>query len=271
MTGIRTKVSFLCGPHRSRSTVIAIIFFSMCSQAVSLSFFSKSPVPSTEYKIYTPFSRPSHPYPFPYHLYQMAQQPQSLYYNAPYPPIMLPSIQYPQTAASPTFSQFTSDSDSNSPTPSPVEYSPSSAHSQETPASYIFNASDQTNHYATLHHQALSPPPYSSPYSTFPLPTLGNPGPRLDSKSQSRPAEKSATAKKIQIAHPYARIFAKKDEIKRRKIWNHALEKSIFTPYELWVYLINDWLCFIGLTPLVSFFSDQPSVRPIGGPFTFPA
>ncbi|KAF8640923.1 hypothetical protein AX17_000571 [Amanita inopinata Kibby_2008] len=35
------------------------------------------------------------------------------------------------------------------------------------------------------------------------------------------------------IAHPYARLFAKKDEVKRRKIWNHALEKSLFTPYQL--------------------------------------
>ncbi|KAF8626544.1 hypothetical protein AX15_004846 [Amanita polypyramis BW_CC] len=38
---------------------------------------------------------------------------------------------------------------------------------------------------------------------------------------------------RINIAHPYARLFAKKDEVKRRKIWNHALEKSLFTPYEL--------------------------------------
>ncbi|KAL0951100.1 hypothetical protein HGRIS_007837 [Hohenbuehelia grisea] len=36
----------------------------------------------------------------------------------------------------------------------------------------------------------------------------------------------------ITIAHPYARLFAKKDG-KRRKIWPHTLEKSIFTPYEL--------------------------------------
>ncbi len=35
------------------------------------------------------------------------------------------------------------------------------------------------------------------------------------------------------IPHPYARLFAKKDQVKRRKIWNHTLEKSIFTPYEL--------------------------------------
>lgn len=38
---------------------------------------------------------------------------------------------------------------------------------------------------------------------------------------------------RINIAHPYARLYAKKDEVKRRRIWNHALEKSIFSPYEL--------------------------------------
>jgi hypothetical protein len=38
---------------------------------------------------------------------------------------------------------------------------------------------------------------------------------------------------RIKIAHPYARLFAKTGEVKRRKIWNHALEKSLFSPYEL--------------------------------------
>ncbi|EKM61184.1 uncharacterized protein PHACADRAFT_57340, partial [Phanerochaete carnosa HHB-10118-sp] len=36
--------------------------------------------------------------------------------------------------------------------------------------------------------------------------------------------------------HPYARIYAKKAEaptVKRRKMWNHALEKSLFTPEEI--------------------------------------
>lgn len=40
------------------------------------------------------------------------------------------------------------------------------------------------------------------------------------------------SAPRVDIAHPYARLYAKKEE-KRRKIWNHALEKSLFTPYEL--------------------------------------
>ncbi|EEB88532.1 hypothetical protein MPER_13581, partial [Moniliophthora perniciosa FA553] len=33
--------------------------------------------------------------------------------------------------------------------------------------------------------------------------------------------------------HPYARLQGKSKEGKRRKIWNHALEKYMFTPYEL--------------------------------------
>ncbi|ETW87276.1 hypothetical protein HETIRDRAFT_247266, partial [Heterobasidion irregulare TC 32-1] len=38
----------------------------------------------------------------------------------------------------------------------------------------------------------------------------------------------------VDIAHPYARLFAaKKDGTKRRKIWNHALEKSVFSPQEI--------------------------------------
>jgi hypothetical protein len=40
---------------------------------------------------------------------------------------------------------------------------------------------------------------------------------------------------KLSIVHPYARLFAKEDDTKRRRIWNHALEKNIFTPYELCV------------------------------------
>ena len=43
----------------------------------------------------------------------------------------------------------------------------------------------------------------------------------------------AARATRITIAHPYARLYAKKDGSKRRKIWNHALEKSLFSPHEL--------------------------------------
>lgn len=38
---------------------------------------------------------------------------------------------------------------------------------------------------------------------------------------------------RISIPHPYARLHAKKDSSKRRKIWNHVLEKQLFSPQEL--------------------------------------
>ncbi|ESK87883.1 hypothetical protein Moror_15250 [Moniliophthora roreri MCA 2997] len=37
----------------------------------------------------------------------------------------------------------------------------------------------------------------------------------------------------VSATHPYARLQGKNKEGKRRKIWNHALEKYLFTPYEL--------------------------------------
>ncbi|KAF7784375.1 hypothetical protein Agabi119p4_540 [Agaricus bisporus var. burnettii] len=43
----------------------------------------------------------------------------------------------------------------------------------------------------------------------------------------------ASSSSKLRISHPYARLYAKKDETKRRRIWNHALEKLIFSPYEL--------------------------------------
>ncbi|KAI0274646.1 hypothetical protein BC834DRAFT_849061 [Gloeopeniophorella convolvens] len=43
------------------------------------------------------------------------------------------------------------------------------------------------------------------------------------------------SSSQIVIAHPYARLYAKKNAsgAKRRKIWNHALEKSVFSAHEL--------------------------------------
>lgn len=46
----------------------------------------------------------------------------------------------------------------------------------------------------------------------------------------------SSSISKLDISHPYARLYAKKEEGKRRKIWNHALEKALFSPYELCVF-----------------------------------
>ncbi|PPQ71338.1 hypothetical protein CVT24_012079 [Panaeolus cyanescens] len=54
-----------------------------------------------------------------------------------------------------------------------------------------------------------------------------SPAPRL-----SRPRLHSPSTKQSHLHNPYARL-AKKEEVKRRRIWNHAFEKAIFTPYEL--------------------------------------
>ncbi|KAJ4486224.1 hypothetical protein J3R30DRAFT_1472031 [Lentinula aciculospora] len=43
----------------------------------------------------------------------------------------------------------------------------------------------------------------------------------------------NSSTSRASIVHPYARLYAKKEEGKRRKIWNHALEKSLFNPFEL--------------------------------------
>jgi hypothetical protein len=53
--------------------------------------------------------------------------------------------------------------------------------------------------------------------------------------SNDRERHSGTSTTRIKIAHPYARLFAKTGEVKRRKIWNHALEKSLFSPYELYV------------------------------------
>jgi hypothetical protein len=47
--------------------------------------------------------------------------------------------------------------------------------------------------------------------------------------------DNSHRASRFTIAHPYARLYAKKDGSKRRKIWNHVLEKQLFSPQELYV------------------------------------
>ncbi|KIP12442.1 hypothetical protein PHLGIDRAFT_38524, partial [Phlebiopsis gigantea 11061_1 CR5-6] len=50
------------------------------------------------------------------------------------------------------------------------------------------------------------------------------------------PTDESAASSSTRLAHPYARIYAKKaaaPSAKRRKMWNHALEKSLFTPEEI--------------------------------------
>ncbi|KAG1881728.1 hypothetical protein C8R48DRAFT_586424 [Suillus tomentosus] len=55
-----------------------------------------------------------------------------------------------------------------------------------------------------------------------------------DTSSVEHPSrDNSHRASRFTIAHPYARLYAKKDGSKRRKIWNHVLEKQLFSPQEL--------------------------------------
>ncbi|KIK94918.1 hypothetical protein PAXRUDRAFT_419167 [Paxillus rubicundulus Ve08.2h10] len=93
------------------------------------------------------------------------------------------------------------------------------------------------------------PPSYSFPPKIFdphPIPDLKPGIPPISSfpddgisfspspRSVEHPArDTDRTAGRITIAHPYARLYAKKDGSKRRKIWNHVLEKQLFSPQEL--------------------------------------
>ncbi|KAF9015232.1 hypothetical protein BDQ17DRAFT_1340706 [Cyathus striatus] len=88
------------------------------------------------------------------------------------------------------------------------------------------------------------PTHYSSPFDPPPHAWLSPSSQQLRSSSSTptrdsyrRPSSVTRSSSKpdpkINIIHPYARLFAKKDDVKRRKIWNHALEKSLFSPYEL--------------------------------------
>jgi hypothetical protein len=65
---------------------------------------------------------------------------------------------------------------------------------------------------------------------------------RLSSPDSKSPAISAISRHKLQkrsphIAHPYARLEAKKNQqelgIKRRKVWDHMLEKRIFSVEEL--------------------------------------
>lgn len=83
----------------------------------------------------------------------------------------------------------------------------------------------------------------STPVESFgpPAPSL-LPQPDVQSHfSGVRTSCSSRSPSQIVIAHPYARLYAKKNATgaKRRKIWNHALEKSVFTAHEMYVDITN--------------------------------
>ncbi|TFK30510.1 hypothetical protein FA15DRAFT_712532 [Coprinopsis marcescibilis] len=77
------------------------------------------------------------------------------------------------------------------------------------------------------YNQVDSPAPSSTSSASDSSTSYAIPSDNLRSCTEKH--QKSRT----HIAHPYARLVAKKDEVKRRKIWNHALEKYIFSPYEI--------------------------------------
>jgi len=104
------------------------------------------------------------------------------------------------------------------------------------------------------HAQQTSPSPTTSDFSEVSIslaPSLESFGPPAPSLlpppdvqprfSGISPPSPSQSSSQIVIAHPYARLYAKKNAIgaKRRKIWNHALEKSVFTAHEMCVDAIN--------------------------------
>ncbi|KAI1793907.1 hypothetical protein LXA43DRAFT_181553 [Ganoderma leucocontextum] len=88
--------------------------------------------------------------------------------------------------------------------------------------------------------------PLGSPYTFPPTSSFGGspsgsgPSSGAQSRRQARrlsePAvlDGSGLVVRGQIAHPYARLYSKKNGAgKRRKMWNHALEKMLFSPQEI--------------------------------------
>ncbi|KAI0931957.1 hypothetical protein AcW2_000721 [Taiwanofungus camphoratus] len=105
-------------------------------------------------------------------------------------------------------------------------FAPSPASSASTPVylspSYPFPAfPDRPSSSASA--GALPDPGYQFP----------PPAPRPKAKSSPAAPASASAAARAGLAHPYARLYTKKDGKKRRKMWNHALEKAIFTPHEI--------------------------------------
>ncbi|KAI0778539.1 hypothetical protein BD413DRAFT_466061 [Trametes elegans] len=92
----------------------------------------------------------------------------------------------------------------------------------------------------------LTPSPTSSSSSdhahegspSFPLHFASTSSSRRESRRRPSGASPPSTDEGLvvrgSIAHPYARLYNKKHGAgKRRKMWNHALEKMLFTPQEI--------------------------------------
>ncbi|KAI0756647.1 hypothetical protein C8Q80DRAFT_1129769 [Daedaleopsis nitida] len=86
--------------------------------------------------------------------------------------------------------------------------------------------------------EAFMPPPYSasSPSSASPGAGPSTVAPsRRDARRRSEPAcLDDGLVVRGPITHPYERYYRKKHVAgKRRKMWNHTLEKLVFTPQEI--------------------------------------
>ncbi|KAI0002019.1 hypothetical protein BJV77DRAFT_970726 [Russula vinacea] len=81
--------------------------------------------------------------------------------------------------------------------------------------------------------QQTSPSPTTSDFSEVSV--SSPPTGRTSQFSGVSTSCSSRSPSQIVIAHPYARLYAKKNATgaKRRKIWNHALEKSVFSAHEI--------------------------------------
>ncbi|KAI0067721.1 hypothetical protein BV25DRAFT_1911604 [Artomyces pyxidatus] len=77
--------------------------------------------------------------------------------------------------------------------------------------------------------------PASSSTDSFGCPQAPSLLPSCDSGFLPLPSSARTIHSRVAMTHPYARLFAKQsgNGAKRRKIWNHALEKSVFTAHEI--------------------------------------
>ncbi|KAE9411047.1 hypothetical protein BT96DRAFT_961680 [Gymnopus androsaceus JB14] len=75
-------------------------------------------------------------------------------------------------------------------------------------------------------------PPIKTESSQICLSASANPPP-LSSDSNRAAGSAGSSALRDGVVHPYARLYAKREEAKRRKIWSHAFEKSLFDPSTL--------------------------------------
>ncbi|KAG1757501.1 hypothetical protein EDB19DRAFT_1623115 [Suillus lakei] len=108
--------------------------------------------------------------------------------------------------------------------PFPLNDSPPPYHysTQHAPSSYAFP--QQKDESSSFIKSRLSESPVSTTFTDQ----------SSDTSSVEHPSrDNSHRASRFTIAHPYARLYAKKDGSKRRKIWNHVLEKQLFSPQEL--------------------------------------